>query len=483
MNRVDLSRPYFIGIGGIGMSGLAKLLAHRGERVAGSDVNETGTIAALRQSGCQVYIGHDPDHLRGASCVVISQAIRESNIELRAAREQGLHVVHRAEALAALMDGHRSVAVAGTHGKSSTTTMLAVAFQALGLDPSFAIGADIDEPGSNAHYGGGDVFVAEADESDRSFHHFRPLVAAVLNVEEDHHDHYSSLEEHIQSYETFAHGIKPGGTLVTSADNAGARELVRRLRGSAPDLEIVTYGQAPDADVQLVKAAPHGLSSDASVRVGDREVGFTLSVPGRHMAHNATGALAVGVALGVEPRAMGTALAAYHGIRRRFTRKGEAGGVLVVDSYAHHPTEIAADLDTARQGAGASGRVVVVFQPHLPSRTRALGREIGEVLAGADVAVVMEVYQGREDPIPGVTSQIVALAALEAGAVVRSEPRWAAVPEVVARLVRPGDLVLTMGAGDVTDLGPLILRRIEARAAQLARGSSGGSEPSGDRSA
>ena len=453
VSRVDLSHPYFIGIGGVGMSGLAKILAQRGARVAGSDIKETAVIAGLRQIGCEIHIGHDPGHVLGASCVVFSQAIRESNIELKAAREHGLHVVHRAEALGAMMEGHRSVAVAGTHGKSSTTIMLAAALEAQGMDPSFAVGADLNEPGSNARQGSGDVFVAEADESDRSFHFLHPLVAIVLNVEEDHHDHYSSLQEHIESYETFARGIQPGGTLITSADSAGARELVARLRRAALDLEIITYGEAPDADVQLAKAAPHGFSSDASVRVDGREIAFTLNVAGRHMAHNATGALAVGMALGIEPQAMGTALASYEGIRRRFTSRGEAGGVLVVDSYAHHPTEIAADLETARQSVGASGRVVVVFQPHLPSRTRALGREIGHVLANADLAVIMEVYQGREDPIPGVTSAIVALAALEAGALVRSEPRWTAVPEVVASLVRRGDLVLTMGAGDVTEIG------------------------------
>jgi UDP-N-acetylmuramate--alanine ligase len=464
VSNVDLSRPYFIGIGGIGMSGLAKILALRGKRVVGSDVKETATTAALRRVGCQVHIGHHPAHVLGASCVVISQAIRDSNIELRSAREHGLHVVHRAQALAAAMEGYRSVAVAGTHGKSSTTIMLAAALEGLGLEPSYAVGADLDEPGSNAHHAGGDVFVAEADESDRSFHFFRPDVAIVLNVEEDHHDHYASLEDHIQSYETFARGIRRGGTLVTSADNAGARELLARLRRSSPRLRVVTYGAAPEADVHLVKAAPHEFSVDATVRVDGDEVAFTLSVPGRHMAHNATGALAVGLALGIEPAAMAAALASYQGIRRRFTRKGRAGGVLVVDSYAHHPTEIAADLQTARQSVGTSGRVVVVFQPHLPSRTQALGAEIGRVLAEADLAVIMQVYQGREDPIPGVTSRIVALAALEAGALVRSEPRWDAVPDVVAGLVRPGDLVLTMGAGDVTDMGPLILERIEARA-------------------
>ncbi|MBV8540507.1 MAG: UDP-N-acetylmuramate--L-alanine ligase [Pseudonocardiales bacterium] len=462
--RVDLSRPYLIGIGGTGMSGLAKILAHRGARVAGSDVKQTTTVTALRRLGCEVHLGHDPGQVLGASCVVVSQAIPEGNVELKAARENGLHVVHRAEALAAMMTGHRSVAVAGTHGKSSTTTMLAVALQRLGLDPSFAVGADLDEPGSNAHHGTGDLFVAEADESDRSFHHFRPQVGAVLNVEEDHHDHYSSLEEHIESYETFAHGIQPGGTLVTSADNAGARELVTRLRKSAPELKIITYGRAPDADVHLVKVEPHTFSSEATVRLPEgREVTFVLNVPGRHMAHNAAGALAVGLALGVAPEAIGPALGGYQGIQRRFTRRGEAEGVLVVDSYAHHPTEIAADLETARQAVGAGGRVVVVFQPHLPSRTRALGQEIGKVLASSDLVVIMEVYQGREDPIPGVGSHIVAHAALEAGAVVRREARWMAVPGVVARLVRPGDMVLTMGAGDVTEIGPLTLEEIKTR--------------------
>jgi UDP-N-acetylmuramate--alanine ligase len=464
VSRVDLSRPCFIGIGGIGMSGLATILAHRGARVVGSDVKETATIAALRQIGCEVHIGHDPKHVLDTSCVVISQAIRESNVELRAAREHGLHVVHRAEALAAMMAGYRSVAVAGTHGKSSTTTMLAVAFQGLGLDPSFALGAELNESGSNAHHGSGDIFVAEADESDRSFHYFRPEVGIVLNVEEDHHDHYSSLEEHIESYETFAHGIQPGGTLVTSADNAGARELATRLRESAPELTIITYGEASDADVHLMKVVPQGFSSEATVRPpGGREVTFVLNVPGRHMAHNATGAIAASLALGVDPEAMGTVLSGYQGIRRRFTRKGEAGSVLVVDSYAHHPTEIAADLETARQVVGASGRVVVVFQPHLPSRVQALGEESGKVLASSDLAVIMEVYPGREDPIPGVGSCIVAHAALEAGAVVRREPSWMAVPGVVARLVRPGDLVLTMGAGDVTGIGPLILEEIKVR--------------------
>ncbi len=467
--QVDLSQPHFIGIGGIGMSGLAKICAERGYRVTGSDIEELPVLQPLRQIGCTVHVGHDPEHVRDASCVVVSQAIRQNNIELRAARELGVPVVHRAQALAALMEGYRAVVVAGTHGKSSTTTMLAVALQELGVDPSFSVGADLGEPGSNAHHGSGDVFVAEADESDRSFHFFRPAVAVILDVEEDHHDHYSSLAEHIESYEAFAHRIQPGGTLVVSADDPGAREVVARLNRSAPELRIVTYGDSDLADVHILKIESHGFSSVATVRVPEvGEVEFTVRVPGRHMAHNAVGALATGWVLGVDPRAMGGALGRYQGISRRFTVKGRAGGVTVVDSYAHHPSEIAADLDTARQ-TNPGGRVLVVFQPHLYTRTRALGEEIGRVLAsGADITVIMEVYGGREDPIPGVTNLIVAHSCLDHGGLVRVEPTWNRVPEVIAELARPGDLVLTMGAGDVTNMGPQILRHIRACAGEAA---------------
>ena len=467
---MDLSRPYFIGIGGIGMSGLARICAARGAQVGGSDAKDSTLLHALRQLGAQVHAGHDAEHLRvfsdphPASCVVVSQAIRESNAELRLARELGLPVVHRAQALAALMAGYHAVLVAGTHGKSSTTTMLAVAFQGLGLDPSFSVGADLNEPGSNAHHGRGDVFVAEADESDRSFHYYRPAVAIVLNIEEDHHDHYASLAEHIDSFETFAQRVQPGGALVVSADSPAARELVARLAETAPDLRIVTYGEAADADVQIVKIDAQAFGSVTTVRTAEiGEVTITLRVPGRHMAHNAVGALTVGVATGAAPAAMADALGGYRGIRRRFTVRGEVNGVSVVDSYAHHPTEVAADLATARNAISPGGRVVAVFQPHLYSRTRALGADIGRELAAADVAVVMSVYGGREDPIPGVTHQVVAHAALAHGALVRVEERWSAVPDVVSELVRPGDLVLTMGAGDVTQLGPEILARIATR--------------------
>lgn len=461
---LDLRRPYFVGIGGIGMSAVAKLCAARGGKVAGSDVKDSAVLEALRRLGCEVYVGHDADQVTHASCVVISQAIQESNLELRAARELRIPVAHRAQALAALMEGYRSVAVAGTHGKSSTTAMLAMALKELGLDPTYAIGADFDVPASNAGHGGGDIFIAEADESDRSFHHYRPLVATVLNVEEDHHDHYSCLDEHLASYERFAHRVQPGGTLVVSADSSGCRQLCSRLARSTLDLHVVTYGEFDAADMHIVKIDTHGFTSTAVVRIGELgEVAVRVGVPGRHMAHNAVGALAVGMALGVNPRQMAEALGSYQGLRRRFTVKGQAGGVTVVDSYAHHPTEIAADVETARAVLDGRGRVVVLFQPHRFSRIRALGAQTGRELASADLVVLMEIYASHEAPIPGITSQIVAKAAREHGGVVYPARGWTAVSDLVAGLARPGDLVLTMGAGDVTLLGPTILERIAAR--------------------
>ncbi|MCF2526249.1 UDP-N-acetylmuramate--L-alanine ligase [Yinghuangia sp. KLBMP8922] len=446
------------------MSGLAKILAIRGAKVAGSDAKDSTALLALRALGCQVHVGHAAENLAAdATCVVVSSAIRADNPELVAAQERGIPVVHRADALARLMDGRRAVAVAGTHGKTTTTSMLAVSLTSLGLDPSFAIGADLNEAGSNAHHGDGDIFVAEADESDRSFHKYAPEVAVVLNVELDHHANYASLDEVLDSFEIFAHRIVPGGTLVVSADDSGAGTLRTRLAKSAPELNVVTVGESADADLQIVKVEPQGLSAKVTVRgkAGAEHV-FTVAVPGRVNASNAVMALAVGLALGIDPAEMGGALGKYQGVRRRFQLKGEADGVRVVDSYAHHPTEIAADLETAR-GAVGTGRVIAVFQPHLFSRTQQLGTEMGRALAAADIAVVMDIYAAREDPQPGITSHIVAHSALDNGGLVRMEHSWSEVPAAVAKLVRPQDLVLTMGAGDVTLLGPEILEAINRR--------------------
>ncbi|WP_265737673.1 UDP-N-acetylmuramate--L-alanine ligase [Peterkaempfera bronchialis] len=458
----DLHAPHFIGIGGAGMSGLAKILALRGAEVSGSDARESATTAALRAAGAEVAIGHAAGQVpETASCVVVSSAIREDNPELVAARERGLPVIHRADALAALMHGRRALAVAGTHGKTTTTSMLAVSLAALGLDPSYAIGGDLDEPGSNAHHGSGEIFVAEADESDRSFHKYAPEVAIVLNVELDHHANYASIEEIHESFETFVGRIEPGGTLVVSADHSGARELTSRV-SDRPDLRIVTVGESADASLRILSVVPRGMSSEVTVEPAGTDgapLTFTVSVPGRHYAHNAVSALAAGIALGVPAEELATALGSYRGVRRRLQLKGEAGGVQVIDSYAHHPTEIAADLEAIRQSAGG-GRVLVVFQPHLFSRTQQLGTEMGQALALADAALVLDIYPAREDPIPGVTSEVIIDAARGHGLETVPVHTMAEVPEAVAALAKAGDLVLTMGAGDVTGLGPEILARL-----------------------
>ncbi|MFI6621728.1 UDP-N-acetylmuramate--L-alanine ligase [Streptomyces sp. NPDC050528] len=452
-----MDRPHFIGIGGAGMSGIAKILAQRGAKVAGSDAKDSATADALRALGATVHIGHAAEHLADdATCVVVSSAIRKDNPELARAAELGIPVVHRSDALARLMDGLRPIAVAGTHGKTTTTSMLAVSLTELGLKPSYAIGGDLDAPGSNALHGDAEIFVAEADESDRSFHKYAPEVAIVLNVELDHHANYASMEEIYESFQTFADRITEGGTLVISADHEGARELTRRVPDS---VKTVTYGEAEDADVRILSVVAQGLKSEVTVLLGGEELTFTVSVPGRHYASNAVAALAAGVALGIPAAELAPALAAYTGVKRRLQLKGEAAGVQVIDSYAHHPTEMSADLEAMR-AAASSARLLVVFQPHLFSRTQELGKEMGQALALADASLVLDIYPAREDPIPGITSDLIIEAARAAGADVTPVHDKADVPEAVAGMAKPGDLVLTMGAGDVTDLGPRILDRL-----------------------
>ncbi|WP_327294615.1 UDP-N-acetylmuramate--L-alanine ligase [Streptomyces sp. NBC_01197] len=456
-----MDRPHFIGIGGAGMSGIAKILAQRGAQVAGSDARDSPAAEALRGLGVTVHVGHAAGHLADdATCVVVSSAIREDNPELVRAAELSIPVVHRSDALASLMRGLRSIAVAGTHGKTTTTSMLAVALTELALDPAYAIGGDLAGPGTNARHGKGDIFVAEADESDRSFQKYDPEVAVVLNVELDHHANYASMGEIYDSFETFVGKIVPGGTLVINADQPGAVELTARVRDLST-LKVVTYGASDTADVRVHKVTPRGLTSEVTVLLNGKFLTFTVSVPGRHYAHNAVAALAAGVALGIPAHNLASALGKYTGVKRRLQLKGEAAGVQVVDSYAHHPTEMTADLEAMR-GAVGDARILVVFQPHLFSRTQELGIEMGQALRLADASVVLDIYPAREDPIPGITSEVIIDAARAAGADVTAVHDKEQVPATVAGMAKPGDLVLTMGAGDVTDLGPRILDHLSS---------------------
>jgi UDP-N-acetylmuramate--alanine ligase len=460
----QLGRVHFIGIGGAGMSGIARIMLARGLPVSGSDAKDTVTLTALRALGARVFVGHAAVQVDGVDTVVISTAIRTSNPELVEAVRRGLRVIHRAGALASVMLGRRAVAIAGTHGKTTTTSLLTVAIQHCGADPSFAIGGNLNESGANAHNGSGDVFIAEADESDGSFLLYAPTAAIVTNVEADHLDHYGTPEAVAAAFDAFADRVRPGGFLVTCADDEGARALADAAR--ARDIDVRTYGETADADLRLINVRTRGMNSSYEAVARGRRLGSVrLRLPGRHNVLNSAAALEAGLGLGFPLEKLREGLETFTGTRRRFEHKGTADGVRVFDSYAHHPTELAADLATARDVAGA-GRVVVVFQPHLFSRTHYFADRFGIALGLADEVVVMDVYAAREDPMPGVTGALVAAAVPLPPAHVVYEPSWSAVAGHLADRARPGDIVLTCGAGDVTMIGPEVLARLEARRAR-----------------
>lgn len=456
---------HLVGVGGAGMSVVAELLAAAGHRVTGSDQRDSAVLGRLRAAGVDAVPGHDPARVPPGAAVVVSTAVRADNPELRAARARGQRVIHRSQALALAAAGRDFVAVAGAHGKTTTSAMLAVALRAAGRDPSFAIGGVVRDLGTGAHLGAGPELVAEADESDGSFLNYAPRVAVVTNVEPDHLDHYGSREAFARAFEEFAARIVPGGLLVACADDAGARALAQHAADAGT--RVVTYGSGPSgvegAEGHAALGAPAltGASAAAPLRwlPAGLEVPLELAVGGQHNLLNAAGAWAAGVELGVDPAAMARGLAAFTGTGRRFEPRGEARGVRVVDDYAHHPTEIAATLRTARLAAG-DGRVLALFQPHLYSRTAAFADRFAAALDAADVVVVTDVYAAREEPVPGVDGSVVT-AHMAHGRYVADRVEAA---RTVADLARPGDLVLTIGAGDVTELPPLVLARLEERA-------------------
>lgn len=463
----DLSRAHLVGIGGAGMSAIASLLLERGAEVSGSDAKASHTLTGLQVRGARIAVGQRAENLDllegGPTAVVTSTAIRADNPEVVEATRRGLPMAHRADALAALMAGHRSVCIAGTHGKTSTTSMLTVALQHARLDPSFAIGGELNESGTGAHAGSGDVFIAEADESDGSFLAFRPRGAVITTVEPDHLDHHGTAEAYAAVFEAFVRRIEPDGFLVAGIDDAGVRGLLGRVTAAAPALRVITYGRTADADLRIESSSAQGHASAAALRLPDgRALDIVIDIPGEHMVSNAAAVVAVGLELGVAPETMAAGLAAFTGVRRRFEFRGRAGSIRVFDDYAHHPTEVAATLKGARAVAGA-GRLVVVFQPHLYSRTAAFAAEFGAALSLADVAVVLDVYGAREDPVPEVTGELIARQIDPSRTEVHFVPAAGRAPSLVAGLLRPDDVVLTMGAGDVTLLAPELLREIDAR--------------------
>src|SRR5216117_3537982 len=465
--RAGDPRPiHLMGIAGAGMSALAMLARHRGVAITGCDSDTSGTGADdLIALGVPVWRGHDPHHVEGARAIVVTAAVPRDHPELDKARALGLPVVRRADALGDLVAGGKEgvVAVAGTHGKTTTTVMVTEALTAAGRNPTGLAGGRVAAWGGNARIGGEDLYVVEADEYDKAFLSLRPTIAVVNNVEADHLECYGSMEALEDAFADFA---SRASRVIVGADDAGADRVA--LRVSAP---VWRVGQGATADVRIraVRLEPGGSRATISLP-GGHAVELELIVPGLHNVRNAAAALAVLQALGADVQAGLRALSDFPGVGRRFERLGQAAGVTVVDDYAHHPTEVAATLAAARQ-VFPGRRVVAVFQPHLFSRTALHGEALGKALASADVVVVAPIYGAREQPLPGVTAELVARGAERAGAATVAVRDRAALVDVVAERVRPGDVVFTLGAGDVTRVGPELLQHLgRSEAGQAARG-------------
>jgi UDP-N-acetylmuramate--alanine ligase len=462
---VRLGRVHFAGIGGAGMSGIARIMLARGIPVSGSDSAPSAMLDELAALGASVHVGHSSGNLGrlgAGDTLVVSSAIRPDNPELAEASRRGMRVLHRAAALASVMAGRRVIAIAGTHGKTTTTSMLTTVLRACGADPGYVIGGILTETGLGAEDGTGPDFVAEADESDGSFLLLSPDVAVITNVEADHLDNYASLADIEAAFTTF--GGRVSGTVLTCADDPGAEIVAARLEGVIPG-RVRRYGESGRADYRLSDVRSHGMAVSFAVcsdhgPFGESLSHLTVGVPGHHNALNATAAYAAAVELGFAPPRVAAAIAGYRGARRRLELKGEADGVRVLDSYAHHPTELAADLRAARDIADG-GQVIAIFQPHLYSRTRIFAAEFGRALGLADEAVVLDVYAAREDPEPGVTGRLVADAV--PGGQARFLPDREQVAALIAQIAEPGSVVLTMGAGDVTKLGPQLVEVLSGR--------------------
>ncbi|MCC5949069.1 MAG: UDP-N-acetylmuramate--L-alanine ligase [Nitriliruptoraceae bacterium] len=441
------SRVHLVGVGGAGMSGIARILLQRGIAVSGSDLREGRALDALRALGARIEVGHRADNVGDATIVVTSTAVPVDNPEVADARSRGLPVLRRAEMLAQLMADEQAVLVAGTHGKTTTTSMTVVALQSAGGDPSFAIGGSLNESGTNAHAGTDGRFVAEADESDRSFLVYRPDVALVTNVEHEHPEEYADVDAVREAFLGFLDRRAVGAPAVLCLDDPGSAGLV-----GAIDEPVVTYGTDPRADVRVLP----GDDGEHHLWIGGEEIArFGVGIPGLHNVRNAAGALAICHVLGLDVAAAAVGLARFTGAARRFQHLGTAAGVEVIDDYAHHPTELRATLAAAR--TVHDGRIVLVVQPHRYSRTERFGAELGRAAAAADQVIVSDVYGASESPVPGVTGALVADAAAAAGASVRYEPHLGDLVPSLRAMVQPGDLVLVTGAGDVTLVGPALL--------------------------
>ncbi|ORA32495.1 UDP-N-acetylmuramate--L-alanine ligase [Mycobacterium aquaticum] len=490
----ELQRVHMVGIGGAGMSGVARILLDRGAMVSGSDAKESRGVVALRARGAQIRIGHDAsslDLLPGGPTAVVTThaAIPKTNPELVEARRRGIPVILRPVVLAKLMAGYTTLMVTGTHGKTTTTSMLIVALQHSGFDPSFAVGGELGEAGTNAHHGSGRCFVAEADESDGSLLEYTPDVAVVTNIEADHLDFFGTEDAYVAVFDSFVERIAPGGALVVCTDDPGAAALADRT--DALGIRVLRYGSSGGAHARSNEASAlagellswdqQGTGAVAHIQLAGEPHprAIRLAVPGRHMALNALAAVLAAVAVGAPAEAVLDGLAGFEGVRRRFELVGSTDGVRVFDDYAHHPTEVRATLAAARSVVAATGgRLIVAFQPHLYSRTATFAGDFGAALDAADEVFVLDVYGAREQPIAGISGATVAG---HVGVPVTYVPDFSAVAAEVAASARPGDVVITMGAGDVTMLGSEILTELQIKSNRSAPRTRGGPEHASGR--
>jgi UDP-N-acetylmuramate--alanine ligase len=457
----DLSRIHFVGIGGAGMSGIAEILLEYDLEVSGCDLSFGEATERLVKLGATIEKGHSPDHLEGVELVVISSAVAEENAEVREARRRGITVVRRAEMLGELMRLKYGIGVAGTHGKTTTTSLVGAVLTEAQLDPTVIVGGRLRLLGTGARLGKSDYLVAEADEFDRSFLRLTPVIAVVTNIDRDHLDTYGTLENIQEAFVEFANRVPFFGRLIVCLDDPNIQKILPRVA----DRRIITYGFSPQADLTAVDLEAHAGGSRFGVRLrgggllGRIDLGrVDLPIPGRHNVLNALAAVGVGLSLRIDFDTICRALAAFEGVHRRFEHLGTWHGAAVVDDYAHHPTEVEATLQAARQ-TFPGGRVFAVFQPHLFSRTKDQAEAFGRALLGADMAVVTDVYPSREQPIPGVTGELVVEAARLAGhRNVHFCPSWQDAPPLLRDEVAASDVVITMGAGDVNRLAQLLVK-------------------------
>lgn len=444
---------HFIGIGGSGMSGLARLLLQSGHKVTGSDVRGSDNINDLVELGAEIHIGHDEKNLGNPDTVVVTSALWETNPELLKAKQLGITVIHRSQLLASLANKERLIAVAGAHGKTTSTGMIITGLNRLGASPSFVNGGVISEYGASSGFGSSGLFVIEADESDGSFLHYQTNVALITNVDPDHLDHYGSLEAFEQGFVEFA--TNASEFVVISSEDPGAVSVSRKLEGKI----VLSFGRAEGSDFLVHDVDASAANVKFSISHQGQTLTTQLSIAGEHNALNAAGAIAVLVGLGFEFEPSVIAVSGFAGTIRRFELHGEVSGVCVYDDFAHHPTEVAAALQGARAVVG-QGRLITVFQPHLFSRTRIFQKEFAEVLALSDEVVVTDIYAAREDPEPGVTGDLI-VKHFKNQDQVHYVPNWEDVPAKAAALAKPGDFIVTMGCGDIYKMCPELLAALE----------------------